>query len=1280
MTKYSVKKPFTVLVGVVMIIVLGFISFSKITTDLLPGINFPYVMAVTTYSGASPEKVESSVTSVVERSLGKVTKVKNVSSVSSENTSMVLVEFEEDTDMDSALVKLSTACEQLREYLPEEAGSPVLLEMSPDMMPTMTVGIDYEGKDIKDLSRFTEEELLPYIERKEGVASAVATGEAVERVEIKLSDTKIDRLNDKILGKVDSQFNKARKVLDEKEQEITKASAELEKSTADLEKNEKEKTEELAKYSAELDEAVATLKAYEVSLESLKTSKKALEAEKKAYEEKVLPGYNQLNEMLEPYHTDVKSLAEDRETFNKIRAVLEGASAADSDNRELAGLLKSFTWENLVEMNDAVNVRIPEINSELANLRTEIAAAEATVNALETQIESARNNYALVEEGKMTASAAFAAAKSSAGAGKDKLASAQTELNKAKDEYNQSRKSALENAGLDKLVNKKTLSQLIYAQNFEMPAGYLQDKENKVLLKIGDNFDSLKELENTVLGHFEGVGTIRVKDVCNVGITDNSEDSYAKIGGNDAVILNITKSSVAGTSAVSKTLNSTIEELENKYEGLHFTVLMDQGAYIKLIIDAVVKNLLMGALLAILVLALFLKDIKPTIVVAFSIPLSVLFAIVLMYFSGITVNLISLSGLALGVGMLVDNSIVVIENIYRLRHQGIPAPKAAVMGAKQVAGAIFASTLTTICVFLPILFVDGMTRELFTDMGLTMAYSLLASLVIALTFVPSMSATVLKKEITAKHRLFDRMVENYEKVLAFCLRRKIVPIGIALILLVISVMGAGRMGMEMLPEMSGGYISVSVKLDDRKDQNEIYEKVDELTEEILKMEGVETVGAMSGNGMFMENNTGKKKSEFSFYVQLEEDKTELDSTVAKAIEKAGEKDKSVVEISASDSNMDMSALGETGLQIRIEGSDLDLMAETGEDVKALMGKVKGFKEITTDQEEGEKAVRLVLDRDKLMKKGITVAELYGMISDALKTEEPAVTLTLDNKDYQVVIVDKTDLLTKSNILDYEIEKESPDGKGGTTVKKYSLSQFAELESAAGISSIHRENQARFLTVKGEPEEGENTALLSRKVEKLLQDYEAPEGITVELSGEVMNIHDMMIDMFKMIALAIAFIYMIMVAQFQSLLSPFIVLFTIPLAFTGGLLALWISGEPVSTIAMMGFLVLAGVVVNNGIVFVDYVNQMRLGGMDKITALKETGKARMRPILMTAMTTILAMSTMIFSREIAAEMSRGMAIVTIGGLAYATLMTLFIVPVLYDLLFRRTLKNIDVETE
>ena len=813
-----------------------------------------------------------------------------------------------------------------------------------------------------------------------------------------------------------------------------------------------------------------------------------------------------------------------------------------------------------------------------------------------------------------------------------------------------------------------------------MPAGYIKNEdESQVLVKVGDEFSAIDEVEDMVLCKVDKVGDVRISDVADVTVIDNADDNYAKINGNDGVILSISKSSTAGTSDVSKACNKAIKELEEKYDGLHITPLMDQGDYIKLIIDSVLSNLIWGALLAILVLAIFLKDYKPTVVVAFSIPMSVLFAVVLMYFTNITLNMISLSGLALGVGMLVDNSIVVIENIYRLRNKGISAARAAVMGANQVAGAIAASTLTTICVFLPIVFTTGLTRELFTDMALTIAYSLIASLIVALTVVPSMSVVLLKNTKEKSHRLFDKVLKVYDKVLRFCLKVKLVPLALAIALLVLCVVRVLSTGMIMMPEMGGSQMSMAVNMPDEMKVTEGYAVADELMEKLQAVQGIETVGIMSGGGsgdMMLSSGSNK---DFTFFLLLDDETGKNNTMVAKKLEKMME-DYPQVEYSVATSNMDMSALTGDGLTLNIYGDDLDTLLSVSEDMKNLLSGIEGFENIENGQSDGDRQLVITVDKDKAMRLGLTVAQIYGELSGKLTDSKDATTLTTADETYQVTIVDDTEKLTEDNLMAYTFETTTQDEDGKSVKEEHKLSEFAKVSESASVSSINRENQERYISVTADTMEGYNTTLLSRTVEDKLGDYDTPEGYRIEIAGESTQVMSMMHDMLLMITLAIVFIYLIMVAQFQSLLSPFIVLFTIPLAFTGGFLGLMLTGEELSMIAMMGFLILAGVVVNNGIVFVDYVNQLRLEGVEKREALVETGKTRMRPILMTALTTILAMMTMALSKDASAVMSRGMVIVSIGGLAYATLMTLFIVPVMYDIFFRRELKKVDLGDE
>ena len=1279
MPKFSVKKPFTVFVGIVMLLILGAVSFFKMTTDLLPSISLPYVVVVTTYPGASPERVESNITEPLEATLGTVNGVKNVTSTSSENYSMVILEFEEETNMDSAMVKLSTAINQIT--FPDTVGMPMLMEITPDMMATMVTSVDYDGKDIYELSAFVEENVISYLERQDGVASVDSTGIVEKTVEVRLDQKKIDKINDKMLKKVNKKLEDAKNEIEKAENDIKKAKKELEKNKSNLEKEQKNQSDELAKYSKQLDEAVANQAAYNAQVTSLKARKTALETEKAEYEK----AYNTVNETLKTIKSSVPEP-------NNATLPDNIEDAIANDGAKLTALLQimammgqeeataQLTIENLTKLSYGKNIRIPEIDSALNNLNTEIAAAETVAEQINASVEQAVEKYTEIETGKITAAAAFGAYNAQMASGESSLTEGEKELETAKESYEEAAKTARENANLDALLNMETLSQMIMAENFSMPAGYIYEGENQYLLKVGEEYQSVKELKNTLLVEIEDIGEVRLKDVAYITMIDNAMDSYARMNGNNAIVLSISKSSTAGTSDVSKACNVAIQELEAKYEGLHITPLLDQGDYIKMIVDSVLSNLVSGAVLAIIILIIFLKDVRPTIVVAFSIPLSVLFAIVLMYFSDISLNIISLSGLALGVGMLVDNSIVVIENIYRLRNKGLSSARASVMGANQVQGAIFASTLTTICVFLPIVFTSGLTKDLFSDMGLTIAYSLIASLIVALTVVPSMSATLLRNTKEKSHPLFDIVMDGYEVILRFCLRFKIVPIVLSTGLLALSVWQATQMGMIIIPEMGGNQMTATMTMPMEATTEESYKMADKVMEKFSSIEGVENVGAMNGDAMGISSMSGGSGTDsFTFYIILDEEASKNNQVIAKQMEEYM-KELPLEDYSISTSNMDLSALMGSGLQVNIYGDKLETLTQVSEDVISLLSKVEGLENITNGQEEGDTQLNILVDKDEAMKCGLTVAQIFAELSSELTTESTSTTLSINGEEIDVVIVDENNTLTKDNVMNYKFETTKTDEEGNQVTKKYKLKKFAKLEEGKSLVSISRENQSRYISVTAETVDGYNTTLVSRDVETLLAEYEVPDGYIVELAGESVSINDMMGDMILMILMAVAFIYLIMVAQFQSLLSPFIVIFTIPLAFTGGLLALLLLGEELSMVAMMGFLVLAGVVVNNGIVFVDYTNQLRLDGLEKQEALVETGITRMRPILMTALTTILAMSTMALSTDAAAAMGQGMAIVTIGGLVYATLMTLFIVPVLYDLFFRGEVHQVDIGDE
>ena len=1289
MSKFSVKKPFTVFVAVVIFIILGAVSFTKMSTDLLPDFSLPYVVVVTTYPGASPDKVEASVTEPLESGLGTVNGVVNVTSTSNENYSMVTLEFEEETNMDSAMVKLSSAIDLIS--LPDGAGKPMVMELSMDMMPVTYTSIDYEGMDIYELSNFVEDKIVPRMERQNGVASVDTSGSIKKTVEIRLNQDKIDELNDELAAYVKDELSDAKAEIDDAKAQVSSAKSEMEAAEKKLEKEQEKTSQELAQTSKVVDQAVATQSAYSAQLSSLKASKTALETEKKAYQDaKIEENYKTVNETFanmqqmvsgygmdaSAYPSDIKDALDHPEKLEALTAFLKQMGQEE----QAAGL----TAEGLQQMYDIVHTRLPQIDTELANLEVEIAAAEAVSEEVDKQVKQATDNYESLEAGKIQAAAGFGAGSAQIADGKTAISNSEEKLKEAEESYKKGRDEALKQANLDSLLNLSTLSDLIYAQNFAMPAGYIYEGEDQYLLKIGDEFSSDKELKNTVLCKVDGIGKVRLKDVADVTWIDNSGDAYTKVNGNPAVVLAVSKASTAGTSDVSDNCKKAIEELQEEYDGLRITTLMDQGDYIDMIIQSVLSNLIIGAILAIIVLAIFLRSVKPTIVVAFSIPMSVLVAIVLMYFSGVSLNMISLSGLALGIGMLVDNSIVVIENIYRLRGLGVPSAKAAVMGAKQVAGAITASTLTTICVFLPIVFVTGLVKQLFVDMALTIAYSLVASLLIALTVVPAMSSTLLRHAEPKPQKLLNKLMKVYEKTLRFCLRRKFVPIVIAVGLLVFCGYQAMRTGLTLLPSMGGDQMSVSMSVNKDLTDDEAFAEADKAMEQMQAIPGVEYVGMLSGSSSkdasassMMTGSGGTHQ--VNVFILLDEETAKDNSPVAKQLERICEK-LDLEDYSVAKSNMDMSSLMENGLKINIYGEDTDELLSVSEEVMKLVDDVEGFDNISNGQEDGDKTIKLTIQKNKAMQYGLTVAQIVQELSSNLTTEKVSTVLTMDDKQYDVKIVNENDAVDVSGLMDYEFEVQTKGSDGETETETHKLKEFAKMSEGKSLASISRENQRTYVTVSAETKDGYNTTLLSRKVQEKLDGYQAPDGCTIEIAGESTEVMEAMQNILLMIVLAIIFIYLIMVAQFRSMLSPFIVIFTIPLAFTGGLLGLFITRQEISLVAMMGFLMLAGIIVNNGIVFVDYANQMRLEGMSKREALVVTGKTRMRPILMTTLTTVLAMSTMAFSRDAAAEMSRGMAIVVIAGLIYATLMTLYIVPVLYDLLFRRELVKVDLGDE
>ena len=1295
MTKYSVKKPFTVLVGVVLAIVLGVVSFLELNTDLLPAMDLPYVVVYTVYPGASPERVETAVTQPLEQAVATTSGLENISSISSENLSLIIMEFSGSTNMDSAMIELSSNIDMVSGYLDDMVQSPTLMKINPDMLPVQMLAIDVDGMDVKQLSEYVQSDLAPRLERIDGVATVDVSGIVEDRVEIRLNQEKIDKINDDILKSVNKTLYKTKKDLDKAKQELT------------------DKENELNNLKNSLANASAELDAGQIQAQSLNSEKTSLEAQKKLLEgaQQALDGLKMLNSTLPmvdntimglqfmampgfdentalkdllaftlPEETPPEIAAGIQPQIDGIKMLVNGlvASGAVKEDDTLAGVSAMMKEqikvirEQLVAMNidqaviDAADSTL--LNGDIAVIDKELTRVNFLVKQMEATLRELKKTYATLEAGKIDLAA-----------GSAMLMSGKAELDNGIKQFEDARDAALKQANIDALVSQETLSAILMAQNFSMPAGYISNGEERLTVKVGETFQSLEELENLLLVdmNIDGVDPIYLKDVADVSIKDNSQDSYVRVNGNPSVTISIQKASTASTSRVSELVNKEAAEIMEEQPGVHITQLMDQGIYIDMVVSSVMNNMVYGGIIALIVLIFFLKDVKPTLIIGFAIPLSVLFAIVLMYFSGVNLNVMSLSGLALAVGMLVDNSIVVIENIYRLRNLGYSRVKAAVIGAKQVAGAIASSTLTTICVFLPIVFTDGLARQLFVDMGLTIAYSLVASLVVALTVVPAMASAMLKNTKDAKESLFDKLTKLYEKGLGWNIDHGWLVILLATGLMAFAGWQVTKMPLGLIPAMDSTQMQMTLTVDSEVPDEELIAQAETIAKRTMEIDDVVTVGtSMGGGGLsaLMGGGGSEDTKSMSFYVVLSEDKKLSNREVADLIETANPEFKET--LSVTESTMDLGALAGSGISVQIKGNDLDKLQAEGKRMSALLEGVEGIAKVSDGSQTALEEVRIDVKKDAAMKHNLTVAQVFQKVSGALTENTTATTLNFDGTDMDGIIY-ASSTHTTENIGDLVVATATDDDGEEYDVL---LSDIAVIGSAYSPDSINRSNQSRYITVSATIAEGYNASLVARDVEKLLENHEMPKGYSYEMTGEDESVRTAMFDMIKMIALAIVFIYLIMVAQFQSLKSPFIVMFTIPLAFTGGLLALLITDQMLSIVAMIGFLVLAGVVVNNGIVFVDYVNQLRLEGMTKRDALIQTGKDRIRPILMTALTTILANSTMAMGVGMGAELSQGMAIVSIGGLAYATLLTLFLVPVLYNLFNRGEMKAIEVDFE
>lgn len=1185
MPTLGAKRPLTIIVCVILVVTLGVISFTKMPTTLLPEFELPYVVVYTTYPGAAPEKVEQTVTRPLENALSTTGGLESISSISSENLSMIIMQFAYSTNMDSALIEMNSGIDLIKGYLDDSVSSPMLMQIDPDMLPVIVAAVSVEGMDAAGASAYVNDTVLPALERVEGVAQVSAMGLVESSVRVVFDDEKLDALQQKLNKTVEDGFAEAY-------QELADAQTEIDDGR-----------KELADGYAKLDDGKSQLDS------QLKKQQKELDAGR-------------------------RQIAAAKEQIQQGLAAIDAGMAPESGRAELRAQLAA-----------------------LEEQEKQLDQGEAALKAAKKQGNSQ------ITSGRQQLNDAAA-----------QLDDAQTKLDEGKEELNQAYADALDQVDVRGMFTDSMLAGLIAAGNLSMPAGYVAEDGQSLTVKVGVPYSSAEEIENILLfeSEEESIGSVRVKDVAAVEQTDNSDALFARINGQDGILITANKQSSASTTEVSRDLRAALAALEET-DGLSATVLSDQGVYIDIVVQSVIENLLMGAVLAILVLLLFLRSFRPTLVVALSIPVSLLLAVTLMYFCNISLNLISLCGLAMGVGMLVDNSIVVIENIYRLRGEGVGPVKAAILGAKEVGGAITASTLTTVCVFVPILFTEGLSKELFLDMGLTIAFALIASLLVAMSVVPALGTLMLQKEAKKETRFYEKFMNLYERSLRFVLNRKGLVLALATVLLGVSVYGAFTSGTAFLPESDSLQLIVTATVEEETGEEEARALVEELDARAFAIEGVSDVGMMSGGASsMMMGGSGGNGGSYTLYVVLADERTKKSAQISDELMAAAAD--LPLTLSVMSGSMDITSLMGSGVSVDLYGGDLDVLRDEARRMAALLSTVEGVGAVDDGVGDTQVAYTIEVDRDKAMTYGLTGAQVYSAVSAALATESTAATVTIGGLEHDVVVVKSENARYTSQTLPELLISGTKDGK---TVK-VPLGDIAAIQTGETQESIRRSGGERTLSVTAQIASGYNIGLVSKGIEAALSGYALPDGYRYELTGENETINDTLSDLIQMGLLALLLIYLIMVAQFQSLLSPFIVMFTIPLAFTGGFLLQWASGFEVSVISMLGLLVLFGVVVNNGIVFVDCANGLYTELGDKREALVQAGRRRMRPILMTALTTILALVTMCFGIGKGADIIQPMAVVLAGGLAYGTVLTLYVVPLMYELFRRKPPKVVDTE--
>lgn len=818
-------------------------------------------------------------------------------------------------------------------------------------------------------------------------------------------------------------------------------------------------------------------------------------------------------------------------------------------------------------------------------------------------------------------------------------------------------------------LNASYISRMLGAENLDLPAGQMESSGKNIYLKTKGEFSSIKDIGAMLLTMPTG-GHVFLRDIAEIRLAEKEQSSLSFIDGKLALTLAVQKQSNANTVMVSRAVREQIERMESLHPNVHFFIIYDGSRYISQAIRTVTDAALQGGLLAILILYLFLRNIRATLIIGLSIPVSIVSTFVLMYFAGIQINLLSLGGLALGIGMLVDNAIVVLENIYRYRWDGMNKKEAAEKGAKEVMLAISASTLTSVVVFIPIVFIEGVTGRVFKEMALTITFSLLSSLIIAITFVPMVASHILNLEykvhergkvnvwtraLDAWERFYQSVLTRYRSQLRRCLAKKNATLGVAIILMFLSLSSAFLIGYEYFPSMDEGYVSIHVSLPRGSSLSETHEVAMAVQSRLHQVPEVKSIVMSIGEGgAILDRSTVENAAITAGIGKIGDRKRPLREITDDIRKNLRHIPGAVIQLSNSGNIMGIS-LGTSVVEIRLFGEDMDRLRFMAGDLKERLAEVDGIRDIESSVEDLTEEAVIHIDRSKAALYQLTTAQvadsvlssLNGSIATQYQYRGSQIDVRVSSSQYKANSLEALKSVALSSPLGVSIP----------------LSEIAEIKMEKTPATILRYDQKRCVTLTAGTN-GKALNQITRDIEKALECYDFPKGYTYGFGGQQEELYKSFDDLFMALILAACIVYMLLAAQFESFIYPFTIMMSVPLSLTGGLLALFLTGKTLSIPSFIGIIILVGIVVNNAIVLVDTINRFRQNGMSREEAIFEAGPQRLRPILMTTLTTVLGMVPMALGAGEGSEIQSPLAVVVIGGLSLSTFVTLLVIPSLY----------------